>query len=222
VAETSDPILREIEEDLREERMASLWKRFGPLVIGAAIALVVAVAGYQIWSGQVRDQRLEAGRQYDTAEEALRAGDLAGAGAAFDAIVADGPEGYALLARFRNAQIAAAEGDAAGARDAFLAIAADGGVEALYADLAALRAAMIGLDVGVAPDTLLAELAPLTDDADPWRYVARETSALAELKAGNAAAAKAVFDGLIADAATPAGVRARAQAIAATLPEAGS
>ena len=49
----ADPVqenlLREIQEDLRRERLEKLWKRYGSVLIGAALAIVVAVAAYQAW-----------------------------------------------------------------------------------------------------------------------------------------------------------------------------
>ena len=46
---TADPLLKEIDEELRHERFAKLWQRFGNWVIGVALAVVVVVAGHQGW-----------------------------------------------------------------------------------------------------------------------------------------------------------------------------
>ena len=37
-------LFKEIDEDLRQERFAKLWKKYGPYIISAAVALVL-VAG---------------------------------------------------------------------------------------------------------------------------------------------------------------------------------
>ena len=222
MAETSDPILREIEEDLREERLASIWKRFGPLVIGGAAVLVVGVAVFQFWRGHVQDTNLAAGRAFDTAQELALNGDEAAARQAFDALASDGPDGYALLARFRTAQLSAAAGESDAARAAFRTIATDPAVDTAYRDLAVLRAAIIGLDAGVNADTLIAELAPLATGTNPWRFLAREATALAELNAGDRTGAKSRLDALVADAETPPGIRSRASAMADALSETGS
>ena len=44
-----DGIFREIDEELRQENFAKLWKKYGNLIIAGAIVLVVAVGGYQGW-----------------------------------------------------------------------------------------------------------------------------------------------------------------------------
>ena len=41
-----DSLFREIEEDLRQEHWAKLWKRYGNYAVGAVFALVLSVAGY--------------------------------------------------------------------------------------------------------------------------------------------------------------------------------
>lgn len=219
MAETSDPILREIEEDLREERLASLWKRFGPLLVGGAVVLVAGVAAFQIWSGQQHDTNLATGRQFDAAQELVLAGNGSAAAEVFQEIAADGPDGYALLARFRIAQLSAADGDTDTARATLRSIANDAAVDSVYRDVAILRAALLGLDAGVNADTLIAELAPLVSGTGPWRFLAREATALAELNAGDRSGAKSRLDALVADAETPPGIRSRASAIADALAE---
>ena len=222
MAETSDPILREIEDELREERLASIWKRYGTAIVAAAVGLVVVVAGYQLWSGHTAEQRLETGRQYDAASEQALSGDTDAARSAFEQLAAAGPDGYALLSRFRTAQLNAESGSLAEARTDFRAIAGDSSVDSLYRDLATLRGAYLGLDLGVDADTLRTEITPLLGETNPWRYLAQEVAALLDLQSGDSAAARAAFDALIADTAAPSGVRQRAEAIVQTLPEAGS
>ena len=39
-------VFDEVSEDLRRERALKLWKKFAPLLGGAAIAIVLATAGY--------------------------------------------------------------------------------------------------------------------------------------------------------------------------------
>jgi hypothetical protein len=42
-------IFKEVDEDLRREQVRKLWDRYGPYVIGLAILIVVATAGYRGW-----------------------------------------------------------------------------------------------------------------------------------------------------------------------------
>ena len=43
---SDDSFIREVNEELRQDQFKSLWRRFGPIAIGAAVLLVLATAGY--------------------------------------------------------------------------------------------------------------------------------------------------------------------------------
>jgi hypothetical protein len=44
---SDDSFIREVEEELRSDRLKGFWDRFGPILIGAAILVVVATAGWR-------------------------------------------------------------------------------------------------------------------------------------------------------------------------------
>ena len=41
--------LRELEEDIKEERIVNLWRKYGNLVIGIALAIVIGTVSYTLW-----------------------------------------------------------------------------------------------------------------------------------------------------------------------------
>ena len=133
---TDDTLIREVDEDLRREHWAKLWKRYGALVVGGAAALVLSVAGHQGWRSYQRGIAEDAGQHFAEAE-ALGARDPAQATAAFAAVSANAPHGYALLARLHEAPGRATAGDTAAAQRLYAQIAADAG-EPVYRDLATL------------------------------------------------------------------------------------
>ena len=47
---SNETIFREVDEELRGDRLRSFWKRFGPWVIGGAVAIVVLVALNEGWA----------------------------------------------------------------------------------------------------------------------------------------------------------------------------
>ena len=47
---SSDTLIREVDEELRSDRVRKLWRQLGPWVIGGAVAVVLGVAAYQIWT----------------------------------------------------------------------------------------------------------------------------------------------------------------------------
>jgi hypothetical protein len=212
-----DSLLREVEEDLRRDRMLRLWKRYGSFAIGLVVGLLLVVAGYQVWKHFERQRLAEASLQFAEAGAAA-AGDPALAAAGFAALAGDGPRGYALLARLQEAALLARQGDRAGAVAAYdrAARASD---DAIYRDLATLMSVLVAMQAPIAEldaNDVQGKLVRLSGDGNPWRYSARELQALLALKSGQAAEAERLLKQLVADPQVPAGVRERAEVMLAT------
>lgn len=213
---TSDPLLREIDEELRHERLTKLWRRFGNWVIGAGVALVVVVAGHQGWKSHQASQRAEASARYTAAVRLAVANSAAEAEKAFALLAPAAPAGYAMLARFREAALAARQGDQPRAASLYRRLAADGGLDNSYRELALLQAAYAVAD-SAEPQALRSEIARLAAAESPWRYLVRELSALLILRSGEREVAREEFRRLAEDAAAPAALKARAAEIVAAL-----
>lgn len=206
-----DNLLREIQEDLRREKFETLWKRFGSWLIGFAVAVVVAVAGYQAWQAWEASSREARSAEFIAAESQVQS-DPTAAAAAFAELADKGSSGYALLAGFREAALLAEQDRREDAAAVYERIAGGDG-EPLYRDLAALRAVSLRLTDGATPadlDALAQRLASLSTDTNPWRYTARELSAALALQRGDLAQARELLAKLQADIETPPGIRARA------------
>jgi hypothetical protein len=214
-----DPLLREVEEDLRRERFAALWKKFGGIAIAAVVAIVLAVAGYQGWQSYSMSARETASARF---EQAQRRADLGPgeAAEAFGAIADDAPSGYALLARLREARARAAEGGAE-ALEPYDRLAQQA-EEPLYRDLAAVLHALVRWDEGArdAPDAAsasnadgaaqpMAEIDRLAAPDGAWRFTAREVAAAAAYERGDRARARELWQELREDPAAPPQLRDR-------------
>ncbi len=209
-------IFREVEEDVRRDRMAALWKRHSRHLYAGAALIVAATAGYVFWDEHRQHQNEALGQRYAEAEIAAQA-DPAKAVSALEALAADADgSGYAILARLQAAVLKAKGSDRAGGAAALKAIAADSNVGQPYRDLALLLSVSLGAD-DEPPADLIQRLKPLTDAANPWRFSALELSALAQLKSGDKATALKSYQQLSDDLAAPPSVRARAAEIAAAL-----
>ena len=214
VAHNSDAFFREVDEDLRHDRMTALWKRYGILVIAAAVALVAGTAGWVLW-GYLDDARRERdalafdralqegrGQPVVAAEELMAVGD-------------DARTGYALVARLTAAQVLAANGDPETALGMLDAVANDRTTPDLYRDLARILAIAARADT-LAPDTVLTELRPYTATS-PWRHTARELVAAAQLRAGDQSGAVATLRDILDDDATPQYMRVRVRELLAAI-----
>ena len=205
-----DILLKEVDEELKKERYAELWKAYGNYLIGAAVALVVGMVGIQGWTIYQKDQSEAAGEKFAQAQKLAEAGRPEEAAAAFAGLAEEAGAGYATLARLRAAALRAKAGDTGGAVAIYDALAGDSSAGETYRDLAVLLSVLHQLDTGD-PDGLMARLAPLTAEDIPWHYSALELTALLADRAGDRAGAREIFSRLGDDAGAPPGLRARAQ-----------
>lgn len=202
-------IFREIEEDLRRDRITRIWERHGSLIVALAAAIVLAVAGWRYWAHS-RDMAAAAmGARFEQAIDLARAGKSAEAEKALEGIIADATSGYDTLARFRLAAETGKRDPRQGVA-AFEAIAGDPSVSETLQGLARLRGAMLILDAAD-PQDAAKRLETLAAPTNPWRHTARELLGLATLKAGDYDAAGRWFDQIAVDAETPATLRQRSQ-----------
>ena len=206
-----DSLLREIDEDLRKERYAKLWKSYGNYVIAGAVALVVGVAGVQGWYSYDLDRRQADGEQLVRAMNES-AEDPTAALAELRSLAGSADSGYATLARFQEAALLARSSDQQAAMEIYRELATEAD-DPIYRDLAVVLGAQHQLaSAGSTVDRVELErtLQPITADDNPWRYSAREIMGILALQAGDNAKAVEIFSALAADLRAPQGMRSRA------------
>ncbi len=209
-------IFREVEEDVRKERLEKLWKSYGEYVIALIVLAVLGVGGYQIW------ERYQ-GSQADKASAALtvaqKIADPNQAAAAYDALTKDAPSGYAQVALLSKANALASGNKTSEAVALYKDIA--GKDNGPIGAVARLRAAWIQADTASRSD-LESLLTPINNDKSAWRQMAREVLAYSDYKAGKTQAAAIQFDALANDAASPDPLKERSRAFAAFLKAGGA
>jgi hypothetical protein len=205
----NDLFVREVDEELRQDQLKSIWRRFAPFIIGGAVAIVLGVGGFRGWEWWSENQANASGDRFLAALDSARANDPAAALETLKALESDGSGAYPLLARLKSAALTA-ETDPAGAIAAFDAIAADSAIPAPLRDVARLRAAYLLVDHGSYAD-VAARAEVLTADGNAMRYSALEAMALAAWKAGDRANAAKLLQPAADDIAAPAGLRQRVQ-----------
>ena len=210
-------IFREVEEEVRRERLEKLWKQYGDYIIAFVAAVIIGIAAFELYQRYEDSQRAKASAEFDTAMTVLEA-NPAQASSIFAKLASSSPAGYATLADFAQADALLASGDRARAVSLFEAIAdKDKGP---IGGAARIRAAWAIADTTPKAD-LQTLLAPLTDPTSPWRPMAREVLAYSDYRAGQFSAAQASYHTLAADTDAPQALRARAGAMAAYLKSGG-
>lgn len=194
---SNENIFREIDEELRSDRMRALWRRFAPFVIGGAVAIVLLVAANEGWNWYTKSQSSQSSQQLYSALDTAERGDLAAAQAQLDQLIAEGSGGYPVLAEFRKAALLAEQGDVAAAVAAYDALANSQSNMRLR-ELALLLAGNLLVDNGALAD-VEARIATLATDDSQFRRPARELLGLAQYKAGDFVAAEASFQAVLDD-----------------------
>ncbi len=203
-------IFREVEEEVRRDKAAEIWKKYGRLFIAGAVLLVAGTAGWSAWQQYQRKQAEIAASRFEAAIVDAREGRSKEAVAALEALAKDAPGGYRDVARLR----AAAElgrTDKAAAVAAFDALANDTSLPATLRGLARLRSAQYAADT-LDRAALKAKLDPIISPAGPWTPNARELLGLAALKAGAYDEAGREFDAITVDPAAPPALKERVEA----------
>jgi hypothetical protein len=212
-------IFDEVDEELRAERAQQLLKRYSGVIVAGALLIVGAVAGWQAWRWYEARQDQAAAVEYLTAmnlADATAAGssevNRSAAIAAFAALSASAPAGYATLSRLREAALKADAGDLPGATALWTQVAGDGSADPLLRELASLLLASHQIDSGD-PALLEAQLKALAMPDNPWRTLAEEQLALLDVRQGKTEQAKTTLRRLAQDTSAPNGVRGRASGL---------
>lgn len=214
-------IFREVDEELRRDKFAKLWKRYGSIVVTAAIAVVAITAGVVAWNNwrqanaEAETARLVAALQ-PPGDEAASQAQIAVADR-LAAFAGDADADRALLARFREAALRAEAGQRDEALLIYDALASSSG-DPIYRDLAILLGVLHRVGEGD-PAELRARLQPLTAPSSAWRHTAREIDAVLAVQAGDRATAATLFEELSADPSAPPSLRERASELASVYAE---
>ena len=209
-------IFREVEEDVRRERMQKLWKAYGNYAIVLLALLFAGIGGWQFWQ---RHEIAERQKISDAFIAAQRITNPQSAASAFADLARTAPKGYAQVARLSQAGAMLTSGQRDGAIDLYKQIAKDD--SGLIGSVARLRAGW-ALAETASRTELVELLKPLDQPGNAWRPNAREVLAYADYRAMDTKSALKKYTELAADPESPEGLRSRAQAMTAFLKNGGA
>jgi hypothetical protein len=209
-------IFREVEEDVRREKLEKFWKAYGDYVIALVAVIVIGIAGFELWQRYEATQRDKASVAFATAQ---RITDPKQSAVAFADLAKTAPKGYRLLARLEQAHGMLVSGQKDGAIALYKEIADEdkGGIGAV----ARLRAGWAMADTTSRAE-LETFLAPLRDPSSAWKQLADEILAYSDYHNNLGSKAEAEFTALANDANSPQALRTRAHAMSAFLKQGGA
>jgi hypothetical protein len=212
----TDTFVREVDENLRRDRLRDFFQENKGWLI-AAVVLFLAVSAGTIWFQQHRVQRSEAEVEQlaqiykdigtgNTAKVPQQLGDLSHAGS----------KAVRASALFTRAAFALQQNDTKTAIATYKSISDDSSLPQPYRDAALIRGTALEFDQ-MQPDQVIARLQPLAKAGNPWFGSAGEMTALALIKQGKKQEAGQLFAAIAKDKTVPQSIRDRAIQIAGSL-----
>jgi hypothetical protein len=212
----ADAFMREVDDALREDQMASAFKRWGKPVGAAVVVALVALGGGLWWKSRqdslAQDRGIALTRAIDQIEGTRT--DLASA--TLDPIAKGDAQGSATLAKLIQAGLAMQANKPADAAKIYDAVSADAKAPQPLRDLAMVRGTAALFDT-LPPATIVNRLKPLALPGNPWFGPAGEMLALAYLKQGNNAQAGTLLSAIAKDKDVPDTLKGRTRQMAGLL-----
>ena len=201
----TDSFIDEVTEEVQRDKLYAVLRKYGWIGIVAVVG-IVGGAAYNEWSKSKAEAAAQANGDAITA--ALTSADDDAAARA-EALGAAGITGAARIVSdmVRAGELHAA-GDTTGAIAALAPYTVDATLDAIYLDLAVLKTTMIGADE-IAPEDRIAQLAGIASPGAPYRLLAEEQIATAQVELGDVEAAVSGFRAISQDVEATEALRRR-------------
>lgn len=212
----NEAFLREVDEELRRERVNRFVARYGWAIIAAVVLFLAAIGGWIWWQNQKAERAAEHAQALLQEMERLQAGNRDAALPALEELAASDIEGYRVAALFAraDAQIASDQLDAAAAT--LGEIAGNQEFDEPYRNAALVRQTALQFDA-LPPAQVIARLAPLAEAESPWFGTAGEMVAISYLQLNQPQRAGEIFGAIARSEAVPPSLRTRAVQMASSL-----
>ena len=204
----SEEFIKEVDEDIKEEKRVKLWKKLIPYVISFSLTIILFTSGFVFWKNYTRNMNQTLGDDFTAAVDLANEDDTDAALLALDRIVDEGSDGYATIAKMKKASLLIDKG----LSDEGLSIYLDlerNAVDQSFRDIATILYVLNSMDK-IAPETLLKKIEPL-ENSKVWQSSALELKAFIFLKNNNKKLAKETFQSILNLKTSPSSLSTRAR-----------
>ena len=205
-----DAVLKEISEDVKNDKIKDLWDRYGLfIIIFVALALTAAVSfeSFRSWAKK-RDQEIS--NAYAVAISLQNQGRLDESMKLLQNI-SERSGLYADIAKLQIANIYFEQNKPQEAVNLLQQLVSKRSVSRQMKDIAALKLAAYKLDADAPAAEVEKLLSPLTEEGNGSYNVARELLAMLYIREGNLEKAKAEYEMIVASASSSDALKSRAQ-----------
>ena len=187
----SEEFIREVDEEIKEERQMQLWKKLAPYFIALASAIILITISIVGWQTYSKKQKESLGDDFSAAVELIQEQDTDAALLALEKVASSSSDGYITLAKMKQASILISDGKI----DDGLKLYQDlenTAVDSSFRDISTLFYVLNAMD-HKSVDFLMKKLDKFSDN-NPWSATANELRAFLFLKDGNINDAKKMFE----------------------------
>jgi hypothetical protein len=212
----TETFVREVDENLRRDRIRDFFRDNGSYLIGLLI-LFLAASGGVIWYQQHREKTAEAHvEQLATIYKDIGTGNTAKVPQQLDDLSKSSSKAVRATALFTRGAFALQQNDQKLAIATFKKIADDSSLPDSYRNAALIRQTSLEFDQ-LQPEQVIARMQPLAKAGNPWFGSAGELTALAMIKQGKSKEAGELFAAIAKDKSVPQSLRDRSIQIAGSL-----
>lgn len=165
---------KELEEDIREEQLLGLWRKYGNYIIGLALIIVIGTSGYVLWQHMQHKKQISRHFSFSQAVDLAKQGKKEDALKAFHNLAKEGG-GYGKLAQLYEASLLS------NPEELYTKISQENAADPALSKLPKVLMAARSLD----KPEILASLEPLTAPNNAWAPLSLELLALRDLKGGD-------------------------------------
>jgi hypothetical protein len=212
----SDTFLREVDEELRKERLNRIVTRYGWWIVAGVLLLLGAVGGVIWWQNHQQEKASAQGEMLLEALDGMENGNQTAAAPKIAELAGSEVEGYRAAGLFARASAEAEAGNQAAAVATLKSIADDAELAEPYRHAALVRQTALEFDQ-LEPQVVIRRLGPLARPGQAWFGTAGEMVGIAHLKMRRPDLAGPLFAQIGQDESVPPSIRTRAIQMAGSL-----
>ena len=204
----SEEFIKEVDEDLKEEKRVKLWKKLLPYVLGFSFGIILITSSFVFWEAHTKKTNQNLGDDFTAAVDLANENDIDAALLALDRIVDKGSDGYATIAKMKKASLLIDKGNFDEGLSIYLDLEKNA-VDQSFRDIATILYVLNSMDK-IDPEVLLRKIQPL-ENSKVWQSSALELKAFIYLKDKKIISAKEVFQSILNLKSSPSSLSTRAR-----------
>ena len=204
----SEEFVREVDEDIKEEKRIKLWKKVFPYVVSVSLGIIIFTSGYVFWNNYTESLNQQLGDDFTAAVQLANEEDLDASILALNRIVDEGSDGYVTLAKMKKASILIQRGELELGLSIYLDLERNA-VDQSFRDIASILYVLNSMDTED-PQVLLAKINKL-ESSNIWKSSALEMKAFLKLKQNKKEEARQTFEAILKLPNTPSSLATRAK-----------